>query len=204
MGDIGQGLHGISASTADHMILDVGALYANISLSALRGAGPNQLTLALASAKLIGATRGGASVNTGKAMRDIEIDGRRFPLKGLVRIDSYDPTLRMTILEQTVSNLKRQLANYDEVAYAGFTEFSPSVTVKAAEYIDNIALVTAINNTTTSLVVVLENALVVEAMEFSFEDKNEIAVETVFKGHADPATPHDSPLLFFYPAGLTS
>lgn len=197
--DLGQGLNSITGDTSANLILDVGQCFESLDLAVFRGTG--SLTTASLNARRVGATRGGASFDTGKSLRFLEVDGRRYPTKGLSRIDEYEPSISMSILEQTEANVQSILGNTDLAEYANYNEYTLSLDVKVDDYIDNLAIVTALSNIHTLIVIALENALSVESIEFPLEDKNEVVTEARYVGHAPDTDPSASPFHLFYPKG---
>lgn len=206
MADLGQGLNSVSGNTSAHLILDVGRMWEDIDLDALRASGTGQIQNATegAGARQMGATRGGASFETGKEVRFLEIDGRRYPLRGLSRIDQYEPSLTIQILEQTEENMQRLLGNTDLDEHDAYHEYSLSLVVKDTDYLDNVAIITALSSINTLVVIVLENALSVDSVEFPLEDRNEAVTETRFVGHALDSAPDESPFRLFYPVTASS
>lgn len=202
--DLGQGLTGIRSTTPDSLVLDVGILYANVDLAALRAAGSGQLAAAVASAILLGATRGGANWETGRVIRQIPVDGKRYNIKGLARVEKYEPKLKVSLIEITAGNMKRSLVPLTEATYTAFTELSTSLTVTNGSYLTNLCLVTTITGHTDPIIFVLENAMASTNQAFKLEDMNELVMETEFHGYADPATPTTSPARIFYPLPAAS
>lgn len=202
--DLGQGLHGISGETSGNLILDVGNMYEGLDLTALEAVGVSQLDNALLTARDMGATRGGASFETGKEIRFLEIDGRRFPIKGLSRIDAYEPSLTIQILEQSDENIEAYLGNYDRTSHTAYVEYELSLVVQTADYLSNVCIVTALSNVDTLIIVALENALAVDSIEFPLEDKSEVVTEVRFVGHALDSAPDDSPFHLYFPQSATS
>lgn len=196
---LGQGLSGVREETPDNLWLDVGRLYVGISLSALRAGGVGQLGIALATASETGATRGGAQFETGREIRMIEVDGKRFPIKGLNRVQSYEPALTISLLEVTRDNLKRSMSPMVESVHTAYAELELSLEIKDSDYHANIGLVTTLSGAADCAVLILENAMAVDSQQISLEDNNELVLETKFVGFADPATPHESPARIFYP-----
>lgn len=196
---MGQGLHGISDNTPANLWLDAGVLYFDIDVDALRASGSNQLTNALSGATVLGATRGGSEFSLGKQMRMIEVDGKRFPIKGLVRVSGYEPSLTVNLLEISVELMRRAWAPMDVQSHTAFDEISSSVTIDPTHYFDNIALITTISGKDQPVVLVLENCLAIENNSIKVEDNNEMVYEVKFVAFAEASAPHDSPVRIFYP-----
>lgn len=178
-----QGLHGLTDDTFRSLILDAGAAYANIDLEALE-AGEDIATAvetAIATAIPLGATRGGASFNVNRTLRQIEADGQLGPTKGLIRREEVAPELTVNLLEQTLANLQRQFPGA-VVEEAGPFQRITGGPITSDTYVENVALITTYGEEGKFIVLVVENALVMEAPEFATEDRNEVATEVTFVG----------------------
>ena len=180
-----QGLSGLTDDTFRSLILDAGAVYFNISESALANSSGSTMEAdienAIANAIPIGATRGGATFNAGRTLREIEADGQLGPTKGLIRRTEVRPTLSVTLLEQTIDNLRRQFPGA-VVNSAGAFEKITGGPITSGTYVDNVALITTYGEEGQYIVLVVQNALVLESPDFSTEDKNEVATEVEFVG----------------------
>lgn len=179
-----QGLSGLSDQTFESLILDAGAAYFNIDLTALENAGSDMETAienAIANAIPLGATRGGASFTTGRELREVEADGQLGPTKGLMRRTAVRPALTVNLLEQTIDNLKRQFPGA-VVSEAGAFAKITGGPITGDTYVDNVALITTYGEEGKFIVLVVENALVLESPEFATEDKSEVATEVTFVG----------------------
>lgn len=195
---LGPGLSGVNPNTPHNLVLDCGILYKNIDIAALRaGTG---VAAALAGATVLGATRGGATFTTNKESRQVEVDGLRFPIKGLERIDMFRPELTCTLIELTQANLQLLMGAHTTTALPNsWAEIVPDIEIDESDYIDNIALLATHSGSADELIVVLENVLMVEGMELPFEDKNELAIACTFRGHATAEEPQTNPFHIFYP-----
>lgn len=178
-----QGLNGLSDDTFRSLILDAGAVYFNINLTALEAGATVEAAVqsAIAAAIPVGATRGGATFNANRTLREIEADGQLGPTRGLMRRTEVRPTLTVNLLEQTVDNLRRQFPGA-VVARAGAFEKITGGPITGSTYVDNVALVTTYGEEGQFIVLVVENALVLESPDFQTEDKNEVATEVEFVG----------------------
>lgn len=178
-----QGLNGLSDETFRSLILDAGACYFNIDLTALEAGGnvASAVENAIANAIPIGATRGGAVFNANRTLREIEADGQLGPTRGLMRRTEVRPALTVNLLEQTADNLRRQFPGA-VVETAGAFERITGGPITGQTYVDNVALVTTYGEQGQYIVLVVENALVLESPDFATEDKNEVATEVTFVG----------------------
>lgn len=194
-----QGLSGLSAQTPTRLVLDAGQVYFNIDLTALENpAEQNPLGQALASAIALGATRGGATFNRNLSVREIEVDGRLGPVKGLSRREEVRPSLTVSFVELTYQNLEKAIAGAVSTTTGQFRKITGGP-ILPQHYIPNVALIAAYAGTQNPLVVVVKNALVVEGFDFTAEDKNEVAVEVTFVGHFDPANLAEEPWAIYHP-----
>lgn len=178
-----QGLNGLSDQTFESLVLDAGAVYFNINLTALEGGGDMSTAIqnAIATAIPIGATRGGATFTTGREIREVEADGQLGPTKGLQRRTAVRPALTVNLLEQTIDNLRRQFPGA-VVETKGSFELITGGPITSQTYVDNVALITTYGEQGKFIVFIVENALVLESPEFATEDKNEVATEVTFVG----------------------
>lgn len=176
-----QGLNGLTDQTFESLILDAGALYEGIDITALEAGGNVKTSVenAIANARPLGATRGGASFTAGRTLREIEADGQLGPTMGLIRRTEVRAALTVTLLEQTIDNLRLQFAGA-VVEPKGPFERITGGPITNDTYIDNVALVTTYGEEGKFIVLVVENCLVLESPEFATEDKNEVATEVTF------------------------
>jgi len=93
--------HGVTSNTPDRLIIDQGAAYLDYGLGGQR---------------LLGATRGGSTFETGASIREIPVDGAKSPVRGFRRIERYDPILTVQLLEMTKQNLIDAIAGGNETS----------------------------------------------------------------------------------------
>jgi len=180
-----QGFSGIRTDTKGNLVLDAGACYFNIDITALETPGPDPWGAAIASAIPLGATRGGSTFNRGLTIRDIEMDGKLGRVRGLERRQSVEPVLTVNFLEMTAGNLRRALAGATQEKKGSFIKITGGEITDAA-YIDNIALATTIAREGQSglpVVIIVENVLVVESFDLSTADEDEMVASASFMGH---------------------
>lgn len=198
---LGPGISGINANTPYHLILDAGIIYKNINVAPLRDGSPNPIPTVLSGPGfgVLGATRGGASFNDNREMRQVEVDGRRYPVKGLERVNTYSPELTCTLIEHTIDNLRTLMGPHTYHNWSLYQELEPDLTVLDSHYLTNIALFATVSGSTNPIIIVLDNPMMVQAMTLGTEDNNETAIECVWRAHADAANPYDPPYHVFVP-----
>jgi hypothetical protein len=202
-----QGLSGVTTATNQHFLLDAGVAYANIDLSALEASGasdPFGDAIAASGVVPLGAFRGGATFSPGRTLRTMPVDGAIGNLKGFVRRQNSVPTVTVNLVEITVQNLQNALAGAVSAAAGAFTKISGAEMTDAA-YFDNIALATTFTgNPNAPLILVIQNALVVEPPDISLTDEDETVIAVTFAGHIDPATPNTEVWSIYHPGVATS
>lgn len=168
---------GYNASVPDHLLLDAGAIYKNLTFDSLTG---------VFSGEALGATQGGNEFSFSQEMRSIEVDGAKGRVKGLQVIDSEEAVLTVNLLEQTAANIKLAIAgsnldtsdvNYDLITSKG--------KIEDTDYLDNIAYVGRVSGSAKPVVIILENALSIEGLNLKPEDKKETILPIKFAAHAD-------------------
>lgn len=205
---------GIRGATPRNLVLDAGAMFENINLEQLRAGGasafanainpantwPDPVTAATLTPAKLGATRTGTTITVGKTERQVELDSRRLPIRGLARIDEVMPGVSTSLVElgdETV--LKRTLGTADQDDWDGWVEYTPTLVVQEEDYLGNVAIIATVVGEDQPMIVVLDNAKVVEVGDFKYEDKNELVVPVKFLGHALPSAPTIVPIHFFLP-----
>ena len=194
-----QGRSGLSALTADNTVLDAGEVWFNIDKAALEA---NDWDAAVIGATRVGGTRGGNSFSPGRTIREMPVDGVIGPAKGFNRRASSRPALTVNMLELTVENLETAIAGATATTTGGTTNLTKFVgdEVTDGKYINNVAIATTIKGETEPVVILIENALVLEAPEFSFTDEDEMVLTVTFVGHTLSSDPNVEAFAVYHPA----
>lgn len=195
-----QGRSGISTATAPNMVLDAGEVWFNIDITALEGAGsdPWADAIAVSGAQKLGGTRGGNVFNPGRAIRQMPVDGAIGPVKGFNRRQTSAPVLTVNLLEITPENLERAIAG-GNVETAGAFEKLTGGEIEDSDYIGNVALATTLKGSDTPIVIVIHNALVMEAPEFNTVDEDETVLTVAFTGHVTADAPNTEVWAIYHP-----
>lgn len=168
---------GYTASSPLHYLLDAGAIYKNLVYDEATGEFMGDL---------LGATSGGNEFALTQETRIIEVDGLKGQGKGNVVIDSETPSLTVNLKEITANNLALAIAgsnvdttdtNYDIITTKGKIELT--------DYLTNIAFVGRISGSTKPVVITIDNAISLEGLTISTQDKAEAVIPVVFTGHYD-------------------
>lgn len=194
-----QGRSGISADTPDRLILDAGEAYFNIDISALES---TDIASALSAGTKLGATRGGSTFNANRSLRDIPADGKLGPVKGMIRRQNVAPVLTINLLEMTPENLTKAIAGATGADTGATTDDMQKISggeIASASYIDNVALVATYSGTDNPVIIVVLNAIVMEAPEIGTVDEDETVLSAPFAGTFDPATPGTEPWNIYHP-----
>lgn len=194
-----QGRSGLSANTPDRLVLDAGELYFNIDKSVLESTG---LSGALSAGTAVGATRGGSTFAAGRTLRDIPTDGKLGPVKGLIRRQNVAPVLTVNMIEMTPENLIKAIAGASGADTGATTDDYQKITggpIESADYITNVALLATYSGTTNPVLILVENAIVMEAPEIGTVDEDEVVMSVPFAGTFDPANPTTEPWAIYHP-----
>jgi hypothetical protein len=190
-----QGRSGISGDTPDRLVFDAGELYLDIDISDLESTGVDD---AISGATSLGATRGGATFNPNRTLRNMEVDGALGPVKGMVRREEVAPTLSVTLLEMSEDNLLEAIAGATSTTEGEFQKIVGGE-IETATYKDNIALLATYSGDSDPVIFVLENVLATEISDVSLEDQNEPVLEVTFAGHFDPDDIDTEPWSIYHP-----
>ena len=222
---IGSALSGLRADFDKKLVLDAGVAYANANITRMRTAtisanyafaiatdsmstwtDPNGTTV---SPRKLGATRGGMSVNVGKQERQVEVDGRRFPIKGINRTDMFDIKVRVSLLEMAdTETLRLALGTSTLTEYQNFDMIQPALYENELDYLGNISIFatisgrTAPNGNPLPICIVLNNAKAINIQEISLADKSEAVLQLDLVAHALPDDAFTSPIEFYIPKAL--
>lgn len=226
---IGSSLSGLRPDTADNIVLDAGVVYVNANIQAMLAnnvhpsqafalaidplstwVDPNGNTVA---PRKLGATRGGTQVQLNKEERQVEVDGRRFNIKGLQRVDMMDPKIVTSLLEVgDAETLKLALGSTVVEAKQNFVTLRPYLYPTSDDYYGNMTLFATIAGRTFKdgagidqplpIVVVLENCRANNVQEISVEDRNEAVLQVELTGHALPGDAFTCPMMWIVPKKL--
>lgn len=168
---------GYNASVPDHLLLDAGAIYKNITFDEVAGT---------FSGEALGATQGGNEFSYSQEIRSIPIDGVKGRVKGLQVIDSEEAVLTVNLLEQTAANIKLAIAGSQITSDTNYDVITSKGKIEAADYLDNIAYVGRVSGSSKPVVIILENALSIEGLNLKPEDKKEAVLPIKFAAHIGP------------------
>lgn len=198
-----QGRSGISTATAPNMVLDAGEVWFNIGITELEGLSPDPVAAALgvSGAVKVGGTRGGSTFNPGRTLREMPIDGAIGPVKGFVRRQASRPVLTVNLVEVTPENLERAIAASNVATVNSFAKVTGGE-VEDADFITNVALLATVKGSDLPIVIVVQNALVHEAPEFSFADEDETVLSVAFVGHVLASAPNTEAFAIYHPGAV--
>lgn len=142
----------------------------------------------------LGFTQGG-SWTDGFAAREIEVDGKRVPLKGDRVVDLYEPVLQFNILQMETAKLEKAFHGITITDNAGVKTITRALNIVDADYMTNVTWVGKLKDG-KSAKIVLKNALGFAPMAFTFADKTEIQIPCSFMGHNTSITDTEAPFEF--------
>ena len=177
--------HGISRQTSRRLILDAGVLVFNYGL-------PNE--------RKLGATRGGSTWSLKRALRTIEVDGARGPVKGMRRIESVEAQIQVNVLEITKENILSFISGSRVDENLNPThDVITGREILPTDYIDNIALIATLSGNPLPVILILKNALAEGDWSMQLQDKNEANPQITFTAHYDPENMSEEPWEIHYP-----
>ena len=193
-----QGRSGLSTLTADNMVLDAGEVWFNVGITELEATNW-AAAIGVGGAVRVGGTRGGNSFSPGRTIREMPVDGAIGPVKGFARRASSRPALTVNMLELTVANLTRSIAAANTSSTtSGLTKLVGGE-IEDGDYLTNVALATTLKGQAQPFILVVHNALVLEAPEFSFADEDEMVLTVTFVGHVTAAAPNTEAFTIYHP-----
>ena len=129
----------------------------------------------------VGFTQGG-SFTDGFAVREIEVDGKRAPLKGDRVVDTFEPVLQFNVLQMESENIDKCFHGITVADAAGVKTITRDLTIVDADYLTNVTWVGTLKNGKSAKIKLI-NVLGFAPMSFTFADKTEIQVPCSFMGH---------------------
>lgn len=188
---------GFNDKTAENLLLDAGAFFANFKVGTD--------TFESASAKLLGATRGGGKFTAKPNIRSIEVDGVKGRAKGLQVIDSWEVSLSANILEINKETLAKGLTAtnaVDDSTTEGYSIITAKNYIELADYIENVTFVGKISGSEKPVIIQIYNALNIDGLTLQTKDKDEAVIALNFVGTYDTKTLDVPPFKIYYPKTL--
>lgn len=188
---------GFNDKTAENLLLDAGAFFANFKVGTD--------TFESASAKLLGATRGGGKFTAKPNIRSIEVDGVKGRAKGLQVIDNWEVSLSANVLEVSKESLAKSLTAINEIdssSVEGYDVITAKNYIEITDYIENVTFVGKIAGSEKPVIIQIYNALNVEGLTIQTKDKDEAVIALNFVGTYDTNTLDTPPFKIFYPKSV--
>ena len=186
---------GFTTETAKSLLLNAGAYFKNYDI------GTDNFDSAVASGKLIGATKGGGEFSAVPEIRQIEVDGVAGRAKGLETIDSWDIYLKANVLEVKEATIQSGLAasSVDSTTNTDYDIITASNNLEVSDYIDNITWVGTLSGSDKPVIIQIFNALNTEGLKFSTTDKAEATISLTFYAHYTQDDLDTPPFKIYYP-----
>lgn len=191
---------GFTTKTAEHLLLDAGAFFKNFKYEE-GGTDNDTFDSAVASGKLIGATKGGGEFSAVPLIRQIEVDGVKGRAKGLETIDSWDVYLKATVLETSADTVKSALcsASIDTESDTTYDVITGNADISISDYIDNVTWVGKISGSEAPVIIQVYNALNTDGLKLTVVDKSEATIPMTFYGHYTQEDLDSPPFKVLYP-----
>ena len=190
----------------DNLLLNAGVFIKNLDYSSIADA--DALLLAInaaidAETNILGMTRGGGSFKVARDIRNIQADGIRYPWKGGKFVDSADPALSTTLIEQTAQNLKDAIGSCTITTSGKKTKLTMNTQIQDADYIDVLTWYGSLLDG-RMIAITLFNAFNTADLNITFTDKGEATSPVEFHAHQEKANDYDTApfeIVFFEPSG---
>lgn len=166
---------GLTERTVKHLQLGAGILVKNYTAGT-----------ALSQDNIICATRGGGTIDIKAIIHQVAIDGAPTYTKGLERVNEHQASLKFTTVEFTSDNIVRAVAGAQKkTSEGGDTTITAIREILATGYED----VTWLGDTSNgkNCVIKLKNAMNLDGLSISANDKNEGTYALNMIAHYDPA-----------------
>lgn len=188
-------INGISASTAQHFLLDAGAFFKDFDVDT------DTVATAKTAGKLIGATKGGGLFRAVPTWRTIEVDGARGKVKGTEILDAWEVTLEANVVEVTTETINLALSVVEESDHkeGTYTKVEGRNCIQLTDYVDNITWVGTLSGSEDPVIIQVYNALNNKGLELTMEDKNEGVIPLSFTGYQDGSDTSKPPFAVFVP-----
>lgn len=179
--------HGITSNTIPNLIIDAGAVYFNYGEA-------NQ--------RLLGATRGGNSFTIETDMRQMEFDGMRGVMRGSHRNLGSIPKITANIIEWNYQTILDILPTSVKTNI-GSTHYRIQREIRRlidTDYFTNVAIVGECTASKSNYVVCgIKNAIQLENIDLSFNDKDEVGTSITFTGCTNQNDMESEPWWIDYP-----
>lgn len=206
-------LTSLTPATPEKLVVHTGAMYRNINLEELEGAGggfadavnPENTWVKdgrTMTPQPFGATRGGFTIEPGLEITPIDdIDGTLGPTEGLVEVTGFAPTFAGQVVEMAdYRKFKEALGAADaQLMPSGLWKISPRSFVDKTDHLGNLAIFCQTTNSSTSQywVVVLLNPLGGTTSHQLQRGTN--ALPITYRGYAALESPYDPPIRYYIP-----
>jgi hypothetical protein len=160
-------LTGLTEGTQRRFLFDAGIVYRNYGIGGQA---------------IIGATRGGNSIEVLQEMRQMMVDGQPGRVKGDTRLVKDGAKLTINICEHTTGLLLDALPGATNTPTGTHDVITRATQIAAGDYITNLAVVIQKAGTAQYFVFKIANALCVSGAKMDFKEKDEAVITLEFEG----------------------
>ena len=144
----------------------------------------DSLIIEMDSDNCLGITRGGNHFVSEAEMRQIEFDGQRVRFRGDAIKGSANPTLTTTLLEYSLTNLRRIIPSSEVTKVGGKTVLRERLRIHDTDYMKSLTWARE-RSDGALLFFTLFNPLNIGNVDVPGEDNNETAMPVIFTGFND-------------------
>lgn len=178
----------------DNLLLNAGVFIKDLDYSSIANAGALLTAISAAitaGTNILGMTRGGGSFKVTRDIRNVQADGIRYPWKGGKFVDSADPSLSTTLIEQTEDNLKAALGSCTATTSGKKTTITMNTEISDTDYIDALTWFGSLMDG-RMVAITLFNAFNTSDLNITFTDKGEATTPVEFHGHQENVDDYDT------------
>lgn len=196
-----QMLTSVSAETINNLSPDAGVVMFGVSLDDVNDvAGLMSLveTTRDDPEKWMGVTDGGVKASEGRKFWSPNFDYKRLPVVGDKHLDTAEPKVSFTLLENTPENVKRASGAADITTSGGKMLVQPRAHIKTGDYIDKLLYLIFVG-TDKIYAIEADNVLCTKGMDFSSGDKKVGQYAVEFMAHKGDYTDAETlPMRYYF------
>lgn len=179
-------IHPMTVDTVQQYAVNAGLIAVDLDLSKATDAATLMAAVKAAPDKWLGATSGTTNISEGRKAWNPSHNARRIPLKGDQHFDSAQPSIKAKLVQMNAHNIALMSGTAEVSTTGNVTSIQPKA-VYALESYKTVHWLTNLGSEGVILVT-LKNAICVDGINWSIEDKGIATADVNFLAHADDAS----------------
>lgn len=176
-------IHPMTVETAQQYAVNAGLIAVDLDLSKATDAATLLAAVKAAPDKWLGATSGTTTITEGRKAWNPSHNARRLPVKGDQHFDSAQPSIKAKLVQMNSHNIPLQSGTSEVTTNGAVTTIKP----KAVYALESYKTVHWLTNLGAEgvILITLKNAICVDGINWSIEDKGIATADVNFLAHAD-------------------